>query len=158
MSEAHRGVQLLADKWLAATQSTTRTNSRVQKFRASLKRRCPSDLYIKKTHERDSQLHRIEDVMKFAESEWAAMGIARPLFRRASIVFGPPFKAPQTPAEHAKDEVISNDFADCDNKDLLGKRFDKTSLETLEDAEDEIIKQWLRSPVESIGDSTGTIF
>lgn len=82
--------------------------------------------------------------MKLVESEWAATGVVRPLFRHASIVFGPPFKAPQTPAEHTKDEVISNGFADCDDKDLLGTWFAKTWLETLEDAEDEIIKECLR--------------
>lgn len=140
-------MQVLADKWLAAKQATSRTNSRVQKFRASLKRRCLSYLYTKKKHERDSQLRRIEDAIKLAESEWTATGIIRPLFRRAfasAVAFGPPFKAPQTPVEHAKDEVISNDFADCDDKDLLRKWFDRTSLETLKDAEDEIIEEWLR--------------
>lgn len=140
-------MQLLAEEWLAAKQSTTRTSSRVQKFRASLKRRCLSYLYTKKKHERDSQLHRIENAMKLAESEWTATGIVRPLFRRAfasTIVFGPPFKPPQPLVEHPKDEVISNDFADCDDKDLLEKWFDKTSLESLEQASDEIVDEWLR--------------
>ncbi|RSL68000.1 hypothetical protein CEP54_003043 [Fusarium duplospermum] len=79
--------------------------------------------------------------VQLAESEWATTGVARLLFRRASIVFGPPFKAPQKPVEHAKDEAVLNDFADCDDKDLLGKWFHKTSLKTLEDAEDEIIEE-----------------
>ncbi|KAI8722928.1 hypothetical protein NCS52_00147200 [Fusarium sp. LHS14.1] len=122
-------------------------------------RRCLSYLYTNKKHERDSQLRRIEDAIKLAEPEWTATGIIRPLFRRAfasAVAFGPPFKAPQMPVEHAKDEVISNDFADCDDKDLLRKWFDRTSLETLKDAEDEIVEEWLRSPVDPIDESTIT--
>ncbi|KAH7274713.1 hypothetical protein MRS44_007028 [Fusarium solani] len=45
--------------------------------------------------------------------------------------------------------VISN----CDDKDLLGKWFDKTSLESLEEASDEIVDEWLRPPVDPIGSS-----
>ena len=36
--------------------------------------------------------------------------------------------------------MISN----CDDKDLLGKWFDKASLESLEEASDEIVDEWLR--------------
>ncbi|KAL2691178.1 hypothetical protein Neosp_001559 [[Neocosmospora] mangrovei] len=68
----------------------------------------------------------------------------------------PLVQTPESRIEHAKDEVISNDLADCDDKDLLRKWFHRTSLETLKDAEDEIVDEWLRSPVDPIDESTIT--